>query len=337
MNFHSNFLKLLIGKELTSQESEKYFSHIFSGDFNVTESKAVLCLLAKRGESATEVLGCLKAIRKLEPVTDCGTKPLIDTAGTGGDGKNTFNISTLASFVIAGAGIAVAKHGNRSVSSTCGSSDLLEALGATLSDNLKKNIACLKKVGYGYFHAPFFHPTFTRFQSLRREMKIKTIFNKLGPLLNPCKLTGQIVGVSNEKDLSIYAELLKSLTKNHRALVFHSSDGLDEISVNAVTHGYLVQKGKTEPFRFDPKTLDLKSGSLKGGTARENASVAIELLRNKSIPNSIRDAVLINAAAGIWVANLAKDLSAGYRIAQQSLNSGAALLVFNRFLEASRK
>jgi len=185
--------RLISGKNLSEKESRGIFLAAFSQKIGFSEVKTVLLLLAKKGESAEEISGCLKALTELEPPRSTKLAGLIDTCGTGGDGSHSINVSTLAAIVAAGAGARVAKHGNRAITSRTGSSDLLEAFGVNLDAGPEKMIRAIRKYGIGYFHAPFYHPVFSRVQQLRRQIGVKTVFNYIGPLANPLKLEGQMI------------------------------------------------------------------------------------------------------------------------------------------------
>lgn len=334
---------LLTGCRLTADQAQALFLAYFRGKVSREQMKMVLLLLAARGETDQEILGCLKAVRVMEP---CLKTPLrseaIDTCGTGGDGSHSINVSTLAAFLLAGGGVVVAKHGNRSISSSSGSSDLMESLGVKLDAAPRRLVNSLRKNRISYFHAPFFHPVFARIQPLRRELRVRTIFNLLGPLLNPVRVSKQVVGVSRPELISVFARVLASGREN-RALVCHSRDGLDEISTAALTdyafvHRGSVRRGVIDPARFGFKRA--KSGAYRAASGKKAKDLALELLKGR-LRGPVRDLVVINAAAGFWVAGRARNLDGGIRLAEEALESGAALGSLRRLVqythEGSRK
>ncbi len=316
---------LLAGRSLSEKEAKDTFDGIFSGKTDLREARTLLLLLAKRGETAEEIAGCVKALRHLEPPVPINTPKLMDLCGTGGDGSGSFNISTVSAFVAAGAGVRVAKHGNRSVSSRCGSSDLMEALGVRLETNLEKQQSILKHTGIAYFHAPFFHPVFSKFQPLRKDLGIRTLFNHLGPLVNPLILNVQMIGVSKANYVPIIAKaLLHTGTQN--GLVCHSDDGLDELSPCAPSSAAKIANGKASIIRIKPERYGFKKSplkSLRGGTVQDNRKTALQILQGE-LEGPKRDAVLLNAGAAIWTFGLARDLGEGIEQARTALDQGRA-------------
>jgi anthranilate phosphoribosyltransferase len=325
VSFEDSLNRLLTEKDLSEQESYKTFCLLFEGRVKEPQAKALLLLLAWKGETATEVLGCLRAIRFFEPAKQVRIPHLMDTCGTGGDRSHSFNISTLAAFVIAGAGGKVAKHGNRAISSKSGSSDLMEALGVRLQAPRKNMITAIRRYGIGYFHAPLYHPLFLRLQPLRRRLGTPTIFNLLGPLLNPLALEAQLIGVAKRKYLSLFATVLKKTVRG-TAMAVSSADGMDEISTSAKTSAVFIQKGRTMFRQIQPKRLGFLHAakhSYKGGTVRKNRNLALRLLSGR-LKGPVRDIVILNAAAGLFVSGLAKNLREGIRLAEKSIDSGSA-------------
>ena len=344
MNFHEALVPLLAGKNLSGKQAFSIFLALFEEKLSKAQAKSLLLLLAKKGESPGELQGCLEALRKLEPPRKTGIRRLMDTCGTGGDGKGSLNISTLAAFVIAGAGGKVAKHGNRSISSSCGSSDLVEALGVKLDAGPGKMIAAIRQCGIGYFHAPFYHPVFARVQGLRRELKTRTIFNLLGPLANPLELEGQLVGVARKKNLRLFAEALRK-RKIRRALVCRGADGLDEISAACETDAAWVSRGRIRYKKIKPgdrfslsfprKSLDFAKTMSDTGTLSKNKSLALGILRGKT-KGYWREMVVLNGAAGLVVAGRAKSLPEASRLAEESLDSGRAYAALRSLVRISR-
>ncbi len=322
MKLSDAFSSLLRGKNLSETSAQKIFTELLNGNIPDLKAKSLLLLLAAKGETADEIIGCLKALRALEPGYRTRISPLVDTCGTGG-GNQTLNISTLAALVIAGAGVKVAKHGNRGLSSKCGSSDLLEKFGVNLNAPARVMLRSIQKNNLGYFHAPYHHPIFSRLQPLRRTLKTRTIFNLLGPLTNPVRPTHQLIGVARENDFLLYIKILKRL--NATALVCHSF-GLDEISTAAVTKIAFIKKGNVRQFLLHPKSYGFKPAStrhFKGGDSSYNRKVSERLLKGK-LKGPVRDIVLLNAAAGLWISSKAKNLNQGIRLAEKSLDSGMA-------------
>lgn len=316
---------LLQGHSLSEKAAADIFSGVFSGEMELREVKTLLLLLAQKGESAEEIAGCIKALRKLEPPAQTNLPKLMDLCGTGGDGSGSFNISTVSAFVAAGAGVRVAKHGNRSVSSRCGSSDLMEALGVRLETRLESQKACLAQAGIAYFHAPFFHPVFSKFQLLRKALGVRTLFNHLGPLVNPLILSAQMIGVAKPSYVSIIAKSLQS-TGIREGLVCHSDDGLDELSPGAPSSAARISAKKISMLRIHPGRYGFKkctTTALRGGTCDDNRLTALQILQGK-LEGPKRDAVLLNAGAAIWIFGLAQDLGEGIERAKESIDQGLA-------------
>lgn len=339
MSFEAVLAALLKGEALQFSKAVKVFRDLFQGRLTFQEGKAFLVLLADRGETAGEVSACVEALRQLEKPLSMPFDDLVDTCGTGGDGKHSINVSTLAAFVMAGAGARVAKHGNRAISSRTGSSDLMEALGVRLDASTASMRAAIRNAGIGYFHAPVYHPVFARVQPLRKSLGIRTIFNLLGPLVNPCKVAYQLTGVSRKEHLSLYAEVFKSRQGLKAAMVCHSEDGMDEISLSGSTHYAWIEKGRIRKGKIQPLKLGLKPARaerFKGGGARENARFARQFLEGR-IHDARRDLILLNAAAGLWVAGLAKDLNEGLHKASLSVDQGKALLSLEGLVRITQK
>ncbi len=323
--------ELLLGKDLTTSEAERVFNTLLSRKtLDERFAKTLLVLLRKKGEHSDELTGLVRAIRKLEkPITKPRYSYLVDGCGTGGDGTNTFNISTIASIVAAGAGAQVAKHGNRSISSRSGSADLLEALGVNIVASRERMLKALKKCNLAYFHAPLYHHTFKVLQPVRRELtrklKIRTIFNIVGPLVNPLRPNKQAIGIFQEELVPIVAETVKKLGFKH-VLIFRSKDGMDELSTTAESSVIEVSKGKMKSFHISPKQLGFRLGKrkeLSGGNPKRNRKIAIEILSGKK-QGTKRDVVILNAAAILYTSGKAKNLKQGIELARQSIDSKSA-------------
>jgi anthranilate phosphoribosyltransferase len=324
-------IKLLRGTDLTLSESREFFRQLFTGAVPLTKAKSFLLLLAKKGETADELLGCLQALQTLEKPVGPRIPGLMDTCGTGGDGRKTINISTLVALVIAGAGGKIAKHGNRAISSKSGSSDLMEAFGVKLDAAPQKMIAAIKRSGLGYFHAPFFHPVFARMQPLRRSLKRPTILNLLGPLVNPMRLDHQLVGVSGKHLIPLFAKVLSKL-KQKAALVCHSDDGMDEISTSVPTTVAWVTPGKIRMAVIRPGIYGLKKASLKDlsvDSVAKSKLRALKILTGKE-KGPARDMIVLNAAFGLLLCGQAGSVEEGIALAQKSLDSGKALKVLKQ-------
>ena len=332
--FDGQLTRLITGSPLSSLNSKRLFEMIFSENIPFQKSKTVLLLLARRGETADELLGCLQALQKLEKPIGPKIPSLMDTCGTGGDGRHTLNVSTLVALVIAGAGGKVAKHGNRAISSKSGSSDLMESFGIKLNATSKKTTKAIKRCGLGYFHAPFYHPVFAKMQPLRRSLKRRTILNLLGPLTNPMRLDHQLVGVSCKRHVSLYAKVLASLGRKS-SLVCHSLNGMDEISTEIPTRAAWVTPGKIRTSIIRPRQYGLKKASIKDirvDSVKKSRTMAENILSGKE-HGPARDMIILNAAFGLFLCRKAKTISEGIRLAQESLASGKAANVLKQLKE----
>jgi len=261
----------------------------------------------------------------------------VDTCGTGGDASNTFNISTATAFVVAGAGIPVAKHGNRSVSSLCGSADVIEALGVSIELPPEQVGHCIDKVGIGFLYAPLFHKAMKYVMTARREIRIRTVFNILGPLTNPAGASAQVMGVYQEGLTEVLARVLNELG-SRRAFVVHGLDGLDEISASGESKVSEVRGGHVHTYRVSPEDFGLRRSrlsDLQGGNAAENAQIIRRLLNGEEGPK--RDVVLMNASLAIAAGGKANDFHEGVKMAAQSIDSGAAMEKLRRLVEFSRR
>jgi anthranilate phosphoribosyltransferase len=259
---------------------------------------------------------------------------VIDTCGTGGDRSGTFNISTVAAIVVAGAGVPVAKHGNRAASSTCGSADLLEALGVTIDLDAAGVERCLAEAGIGFMFAPVFHPAFGHAAPVRRELRVPTFFNFLGPLTNPARPAAQVVGVSDERMLPLMAEVLAR--RGTRAKLFRGEDGLDELTITGPSVVLDVRDDQVRETRLDPSALGIARGSredLRGGDAAGSARIARSILEGELGPK--RDVVILNAGAALEVAGVAADLNEGLVLAGGSIDDGKAAEALDRWIEVS--
>ena len=312
------------GSEVPEPILEAAFGEIMDGKASAAQMAALLIALRCKGETVGEIVTAAKALRSRAVMAPNVDPKAIDTCGTGGDGAETFNISTTTAFVVAGAGIPVAKHGNRAASSNAGSVDTLECLGIRVDLPVEESARILAEVGIVTFFAPRAHPAMKAIASVRRELGVRTLMNCLGPLLNPAGVRLQLVGVYAPELIEPFAEALGELGAV-RALVVHGSDGLDEITTCGRTDAALLADGVVSPIAINAADLGIPAplrGALRGGTAEENAGIVRSLLEGES--GARRDIVLINAAAAIWVAGAAEGLEEGIELARRSIDSGAA-------------
>ena len=310
-------------------------TEVLAGQCTDAQIAALLVALHMKGETVEEIVGFAEAIRAaatplgLHPdqgVDVSGTErdALVDTCGTGGDASGTFNISTATAFVVAGAGVRVAKHGNRSVTSKCGSADVMEALGVNINLPPARIAACLEGVGIAFLFAPAMHSAMKYVQPARRELRLRTVFNLLGPLTNPAHASAQVVGVYSAALVEKLAEVL-SILGLHRALVVHGLDGLDEITITGPTRVAEVREGTVRTYEVTPEEFGMSRGTLddiSGGDATVNADIIRDLLAGKKSPR--RDVVLLNAAAALVAAGRIDHLTGAVPLAEQSIDSGAA-------------
>lgn len=326
--------KVQARSDLTESEAQAAIGQIMEGKVPAEQVKTFLLALRAKGEALSEVVGAARAMRAHAVSVKTVGVPVVDTCGTGGDGLHTLNFSTLAALVVAGAGVPVAKHGNRSITSSCGSADLLEALGVRIDVEPPVVQRCIEEANFGFLFAPRFHPAMKAVASIRKELAVPTLFNLLGPLTNPAGVRHQVVGVADLSKLDLYAEALRILG-SERALVVHGADGQDEISTTGLTEiAELNVKQDAERiarYRIVPETFGIQKATLqelKGGSPQENAKVAQEVLSGRSGP--VKDAVLFNAAAALYVAGSAGDIEGGLSLARQSLDRGKAREVLER-------
>jgi anthranilate phosphoribosyltransferase len=315
------------GSDLTAEEAHQAMSVLLEGTAPEAQIAGFLVALRIKGETATEMAGFARAMRERMLFVDAGPD-VIDTAGTGGDNAGTFNISTVAAIVMAGAGARVAKHGNRSISSATGSADVLEALGVRIAPSGESTpqeaASAVREIGIGFLFAPALHPAMKHAQPVRRALKLRTVFNLLGPLCNPARAQFQLIGAPSPEAARLMAEALAELG-TQRSFVVHGHDGLDEITTTGPTDVYEVTpRGVTRhlwtPADFGvPRAL---ASSLLGGDSARNAQIAIEILSGSE--SAARDIVLVNAAAGLVAAGIAPTLHAGVGMAAEAIDSGAA-------------
>lgn len=312
-------------KNLSREETEIVFTEIMSGKAETDSIAEFLLALKAKKESVEEITGAATIMRKFATKINVKPERLLDTCGTGGDSADTFNISTVSAFVSAAAGACVAKHGNKAVSSKCGSADLLDALGCNI--NAEKDIIekCINEIGIGFLFAPKLHLAMKHAILARKMIKTRSIFNILGPLTNPAGAKFQLLGVYDESLVPALANVLKNLG-SERAMVVHGKDGLDEITTTDITYVAELKSGEVKTYTIKPEDMGLrrsKKEDLKGGDAAFNAKIAEELLSGKKSPK--RDIVLLNAGAAIYITGLADTLAEGIKRCEKAIDSGSAL------------
>jgi anthranilate synthase/phosphoribosyltransferase len=317
--------KVVEKKDLDMKESEQVMDMIMSNELTNAQIASLLTALRMKGESVDEIVGFAKTMRKKSEKIDLGVNIVVDTCGTGGDSKNTFNISTAAAFVVAGAGVMVAKHGNKAVSSKSGSADVLEKLGVNINIPLNKVEECIKKIGIGFMFAPFWHKSMKYVGSTRREMGIRTIFNLLGPLSNPANTKYQVIGVYDKSLTEKIAQALGKLGSKH-VLVVASDDGLDEITLTGKTKISELVNGKVKTYYIDPKNYGFKKCSIKDLqviNVNESAKIIEDILKGQQ--GCYRDITILNASAVLVASGKAKNFKEGIILAQESIDRGKAL------------
>ncbi|MBI2829821.1 MAG: anthranilate phosphoribosyltransferase [Chloroflexi bacterium] len=324
---------LIAGKSLTMDEASKVMEEIMNGEVSPAQFGAFVTALRIKGETVEEITGLAKVMRAkaIQVKTD---GPVVDTCGTGGDGLFTFNISTTAAFIVAGAGLKVAKHGNRAMSSRSGSADVLEALGVKLELTAEQVERCLEEVGMGFMFAPAFHPAMKYAAAPRREIGIRTVFNILGPLTNPAGAKAQVLGVADETLVEKLARVLQSLGCHH-ALVVHGEDGLDEITSTGESWVCEVKDDLLTGYSIRPESFGLSRASLtdlKGGTAAENATILRKILSGAAAGPQ-RDVVLLNAAAALFAGDKVASLADGIAVARQALDSRKAIAKLEQLIK----
>lgn len=329
--------KLINRENLSENEMVTLMNEIMSGKLTDSQIAGILTALRAKGETREEITGCAKVMREKASKVNVQDKHAIDTCGTGGDGKHTFNVSTLAAIVAAAAGVTVVKHGNRSVSSKCGSADVLADLGVNIDMDPQGAERCLEQAKITFLFAPKYHPSMKYVMKARRELGVRTIFNILGPLANPGMVNSQIIGVFDEKLTEIIAQVLKELGLT-RALIIHGMDGLDEISISAGTKVSELKDGEIKTYYIEPENFGFKRGNIddiKGGDPEENARMIISLLKGGD--GTVRDIILINAGAAIYMGGKADSIMEGIQLARVAIDSGSAMDKLNEFIRISQE
>jgi anthranilate phosphoribosyltransferase len=327
-------LRLTRHEHLSSDEAAEVMRQMMAGDATQGQIGGFLMALRTKGETVDEIDGLARTMLEFANPVDAPS-PVIDTCGTGGDRSGTFNISTVSAIVVAGAGVPVAKHGNRAASSHCGSADLLEALGVKIDLDAGGVRRCLEMAGVSFMFAPNFHPAMGHAAPVRRELRVPTVFNFLGPLTNPAKPYAQVVGVSDERMLPLMAEVLAR--RGVRAKLFRGEDGLDELTTTGISTVYDVKDGSVRETHLDPSKLGVrraKPEDLAGGDASASAAITRAILDGGQGPK--RDVVLLNAGAALEVAGFAETLEEGMATAARAIDEGDARNTLDRWVEVSR-
>ena len=321
---HDVLQKTILGQRLSESEAYTAMGNIMAGEGVSSQINEILVAFQRESENVEEITGFARAMREVAIKVHTKSYPLVDICGTGGDGLHTFNISTAAAFIVAGAGVKVAKHGNRAASSQCGSADVLEELGVNIDLSPEHVARCIDEIGIGFLFARSFHPAMQYVASVRSELGVRTVFNILGPLLNPAGATRQVVGVFDQYLIKPIACVLNNLGAEH-AFVVHGAGGLDEISTLGETKISEVHRGTIRYYAITPEEVGCRRATmndLRGGTREQNASIVHECLSIVSGPR--QEIAMLNAAAVIVVAGLAESMAGGFELAQQSCYTGAA-------------
>ncbi len=330
--------KIATGEDLSAAEAHAAMLAILDGAASTPQISAFLMGLRMKGETSDELLGFARAMReKTIRIDACvAPEPLLDTCGTGGGAGSTFNISTVAAFVVAGAGARVAKHGNRSFSSACGSADILEILGVQVSQPPERVAQAIREIGIGFLFAPLLHPAMKHAQPARVELKMRTVFNLLGPLTNPAGATRQLIGAPSPHTAELLAHALAGLGPE-RAFVVHGSDGLDEVTTTGTTFVFEITGSDVRSFHWTPTDFGVKQadiGDLRGGDRARNSEIAMAVLQGET--GAQRDIVLVNSAAALVVSGIADSPLDAMKHAAHSIDSGAAWTKLRRLAEFSR-
>lgn len=335
MNTKNLLNKLIDGNNLSTAEAGFLLEQIINGKLNNSQTAAVLVALRTKEETVDEIVGFIQVMRKY--MVKIHAPQAIDIVGTGGDGSDTFNISTAASFVVAGMKVLVAKHGNRAASSKCGSADVLESLGVNIHLTPSQAEKVFKKVGLVFLFAPTFHPAMKLIAPVRKKLGFRTIFNFLGPFLNPAQTKRQLIGVPNFEIAKKLAQVATKLKFTY-LMVVTSKDQIDEITTTGETHIFEIKSNKLHSYTISPKQFSIKQANKKdllGKDPADNACIILNILKGKKGPQ--RDIVILNSAAGFLVAGKVKSITDGILLAEKSIDSKAAMEVLRRLIKETRK
>ena len=325
--------QLIVGQDLTATEMEAAMDSIMQGEATPAQIAGFIVALRMKGETVDELAAAARVMRKLSSKVDLGQQDLVDTCGTGGDGQKTFNISTASAIVAASAGVKIAKHGNRSVSSKTGSADVLETLGVRLDITPEVIANCVRQVGIGFMFAPMHHSCMKHAIGPRKELAVRTLFNLLGPLTNPAGAKRQVLGVFDDVWLEPLAKVLDTLGSEH-CLVVHADDGLDEISISAATQVCELKHGEITRFQIQPEDFGLQradANAIRVEDAAQSAQIIRAIFAGEQGPAA--DIVSLNAGAAIYIAKQAPSLAAGVEVAASQLQSGAAAKTLAALIE----
>jgi len=329
--------QILNRQDLSADQMESVMHKLMSGKASDAQIGAILAALRMKGETIDEVTAAVHVMRSLASAVMVADKSrLVDTCGTGGDGANTFNISTASAFVVAAAGGTVAKHGNRSISSKSGSADVLEAAGVDLTLSPEQVAECINETGVGFMFAPAHHSAMKHVIGARKEMGVRTIFNMLGPLTNPAEAPFQVIGVYDKSLTTVFAEVLKRLNSKH-VMVVHAEDGLDEISIASKTYVAELKNGEVTEWEIDPSEYDMDHAGLED-LAVDSAQDSINIIRSvfANADSAAKDIVCLNAGASLYVAGLAETYADGVALAKKVIADGLAQQKLNQFIEKSQ-
>lgn len=337
MEFKAAISHVVKGKPLSFDDAYAVATHLMEGNATDAQIGALLIALRVKQETVDEITGFATAMRDKVVVIPYNKNTLVDTCGTGGDESGTFNISTVSAIVAAGTGCKVAKHGNRSVTSKCGSADILKALGLNIEINPEKMSMCIDNAGIGFLFAPLLHPAMKYAIGPRREMGVRTIFNILGPLTNPAGAKRQLLGVFSQSLTSVMANVLKKLGSEH-VMVVHGADGLDEITLTDKTYVSELKNGTVNSYTIQPEDFGftrVNMSELQGGTPEENVQITMNILQGAK--GSARNIVLLNAGAVIYVSGMVSSIAEGIQLAKESIDSGIALKVLENLKVMTNK
>lgn len=330
--------RLIRGENLTKSQMNYAVTEIMEGRVSEVHIASFLTALRAKGETSEEVSGGAEVMRCKAIQIDLGNRYTVDTCGTGGDGADTYNISTASAFVVAAGGATVVKHGNRSVSSQCGSADVLETLGVKIDVGCERVKECIEKIDLGFLYAPAYHSSMKYAAAVRKELGFRTIFNMLGPLTNPARANGQVLGVFNENLTELMAEAMKKLGTEH-VLVVHGMDGMDEITVTDKTKVSELKDGKINTYYIKPEDFGIKmrpKEELKGGTSKENAEI-IRGIFEGSIGGAKKDILVLNSGAALYVGKKAGSIKEGVEMAREIIESGKAFAKLEELIEMTNR
>ena len=330
--------RLVSGGNLTESQMIYAMTEIMEGRVSEIHIASFLTALRVKGETPEEISGGAKVMREKAVPIDFGDRYTVDTCGTGGDGANTYNISTASAFVVAAGGVTVVKHGNRSVSSQCGSADVLETLGIKIDISSKKVKECVEKIDIGFLYAPAFHSSMKYAGLVRKELGFRTIFNMLGPLTNPARANGQVLGVFHENLTELMAEAMKKIGTEH-VLVVHGMDRMDEITVTDKTKISELKDGEINTYYIEPEDFGIKRSfneELEGGTPKENAEI-IRGIFEGSIVGAKKDILILNSGAALYVGKKASSIKEGVQIAREIIESGRALAKLDELIKMTNR